>query len=139
VIQSIVDLQEKNPHAFVMLTAMVPNFDGEYATFIRWGRILRNADGKVTAIREAKDATSEELAVTEVNPAIFAFDARWGFEALESIKNANASGEYYLTDLVAAAMRAGLSIVTASANPLEVIGINSPEELIRAERMMNSN
>lgn len=135
VIQSIVSLQEMNSDAFVMLTATVPNFEGEFSTFARWGRILRDAAGKVIAIREAKDASSEELAVTEVNPAIFAFNARWGFEALESLKNANASGEYYLTDLVAAAMNTGMPIVTASADPFDVIGINSPEELARAEAL----
>jgi bifunctional UDP-N-acetylglucosamine pyrophosphorylase/glucosamine-1-phosphate N-acetyltransferase len=135
VIRGIADLQDANPGAFVMLTSTVPNFDGDFQTFVRWGRILRGADGAVKAIREAKDATPEELAITEVNPAIFAFPAQWAWDRLERLKNANASGEYYLTDLVSAAMDDGLPIVTASADPFDVIGINSPEELARAEML----
>jgi bifunctional UDP-N-acetylglucosamine pyrophosphorylase / glucosamine-1-phosphate N-acetyltransferase len=135
VIQSIAELQETNPGAFVMLTSTVPNFEGDFQTFVRWGRILRDGNGAVTAIREAKDATPEELAITEVNPSIFAFPAAWAWDRLERLKNANASGEYYLTDLVSAAMEDGMSIVTASADPLDVIGINSPEELARAEEL----
>ena len=102
---------------------------------MKWGRILRDADGNVTAIREAKDATPEELAVTEVNPAIFAFPAEWACNRLENLKNTNASGEYYLTDLIGIAMEEGVSIVTADADPMDVVGINSPEELARAEAM----
>jgi bifunctional UDP-N-acetylglucosamine pyrophosphorylase / glucosamine-1-phosphate N-acetyltransferase len=138
VIRGIADLQETNPGAFVMLTSSVPNFEGDFQTFVRWGRILRDDSGAVTAIREAKDATPEELAITEVNPAIFAFPAAWAWDRLERLKNANASGEYYLTDLVSAAMEDGLPIVTASADPLDVIGINSPEELARAEELRRS-
>lgn len=133
VIQEIAGLQSSNPTAFVMLTATVPNFVGEFETFVKWGRILRDRTGHVTAIREAKDATPEELLVTEVNPAIFAFPAPWAWEHLDLVKNANASGEYYLTDLVAEAMNSGVPIVTANADPFDVIGINSPEELRRAE------
>ena len=139
VIRSIADLQEMNPSAFVMLTSNVPNFEGDFQTFVRWGRILRDDSGAVTAIREAKDASSEELAITEVNPSIFAFPAVWAWDRLDRLKNANASGEYYLTDLVSAAMEDRLPIVTASADPLDVIGINSPEELARAEALRCSH
>lgn len=135
VIRSIVQMQEENPQAMVMVTATVPNFDGDFQTFVRWGRILRNEHGDVIAIREAKDATEEEREVREVNPALFAFPCPWVWEQLELLNNANASQEYYLTDLVAAAMNARLSIVTTSADPLEVIGVNSPEELARAEEV----
>jgi len=135
VIREIAGLQELNPNAFVMLTATVPNFEGDFQTFARWGRILRDDARRVIAIREAKDTTSEELSVTEVNPAIFAFPTVWAWNQLEMLKNTNASGEYYLTDLVAAAMEEGMPIVTASAEPFDVIGINSPEELARAESL----
>lgn len=135
VIREIADLQSSNPTAFVMLTATVPNFVGEFETFAKWGRILRDQSGHVTAIREAKDAAPEELLVTEVNPAIFAFPASWVWEHINLLKNINANGEYYLTDLVAEAMNSALPIVTASADPFDVIGINSPEELRRAEAL----
>ncbi len=135
VIQNIASLQDKHPNALVMLTSMVPNFEGDFQAFIRWGRVLRNASGDVIGSREAKDATPEELMITEVNPCIYAFPAPWVWDRLDRLKNANASGEFYLTDLVSAAMDDGLEIVTASANPFDVIGINSPEELARAEAL----
>lgn len=135
VIRRIAELQEAHVNALVMLTSTVPNFDGDFQTFIRWGRVLRSDSGAVIAIREAKDATPEELTVTEVNPSIFAFPAPWVWDRLDRLKNVNASGEFYLTDLVSAAMDDGLEIVTASADPFDVIGINSPEELARAEAL----
>lgn len=136
VIRGLSDLQSANEGSVAMLTAKVPNFEGDFATFIKWGRILRDDAGNVTAIREFKDASPAEAAITEVNPAIFAFPAAWAWHNLEALKNENASGEYYLTDLIGAAMSSGVPIVTASAEPLDVIGINSPEELARAEAMV---
>lgn len=136
VIQRLVGIQNEHPDSVAMLTARVPNFEGNFSTFVRWGRILRDGEGKVVAIREAKDASADELAVMEVNPAIFAFPASWAWERLEHLKNTNASGEYYLTDLIGIAMSEGVPIVTADADPMDVVGINSPEELIKAEEMM---
>ena len=135
VIQGLSEMQESNPGAIAMLTATVPNFDDRFAVFARWGRVLRDADGKIVGIREAKDATPEELAILEVNPALFAFPLPWAWNQLELLKNTNASGEYYLTDLVGAAMNDGMPIVSASADSMDIIGINSPEELAQAEAM----
>lgn len=136
VMNRLVDIQSANPSSVAMLTAKVPNFDDVFTTFVKWGRVLRGANGNVIAIREAKDATPEELAVTEVNPAIFAFPASWAWTRLENLKNTNASGEYYLTDLIGVAMEEGVPIVTADADPMDVVGINSPEELARAEALV---
>ncbi len=136
VIRKLSELQSQNPSSVAMLTATVPSFDGDYQTFIKWGRVLRDTDGKVVAIREYKDASPSELTVTEVNPSILAFPAVWAFQHLDALKNENASGEYYLTDLIGTAMTERIHIVTFSANPLDVIGINSPEELARAESMI---
>ncbi len=67
---------------------------------------------------------------------MYALPSAWTWTNLANIKNENASGEYYLTDLVAAAMNEGKEIVTSPAGPKDVIGINSPEELARAEAMV---
>lgn len=133
VIQGLCQLVADRLDAVGMLTATVPNFDGNFSVFEKWGRILRSPEGKVLAIREAKDSTPEELAVREVNPAMYAFPAPWVWESLKMIKNTNASGEYYLTDLIGLAMKEGKEILTAPAEPLDVIGVNSPEELSKAE------
>jgi bifunctional UDP-N-acetylglucosamine pyrophosphorylase/glucosamine-1-phosphate N-acetyltransferase len=132
-LQSLPAMAQEKPEALVMLTAKVPHFTNEYAGFISWGRIVRDDQGKVIAIREAKDATDEEKTITELNPAIYCFPLSLLRRALPQLSNANASGEYYLTDVIAFAMREGIEIVTQSVDALEVIGVNTPDELKVAE------
>lgn len=133
ILGSLPKMAQINPEALVMLTAKVPNFIDKYAGFVSWGRIVRDANDKVVAIREAKDATEEERALTELNPAIYCFPLSLLRRALPQLSNANASGEYYLTDVIAFAMREGTEIVTRSVDALEVIGVNTPDELKMAE------
>lgn len=137
VIRRLVAMQEENRNAVVMLTVQVPNFEGVFSGFSRWGRILRKENGEVFGSIEAKDASREQSAITEVNPCIYAFPVPWVWGKLQGLKNENAQGEYYLTDMVGAAMEEGVQIVTASADPMNVIGINSPEELAQAEAMIH--
>jgi bifunctional UDP-N-acetylglucosamine pyrophosphorylase/glucosamine-1-phosphate N-acetyltransferase len=137
VLRGLVKLLNENDDAVAMLTAKIPNFEGDYSMFLKWGRILRNEKGGVVAIREAKDCSEEELLTTEVNPGIYAFPADWAFDRLKQVKNENASGEYYIVDLIAIAMNEGKKIVTAPVEPLEVVGINTPEELKKAEELFN--
>lgn len=137
VIKGIADMCQAFPRSVVMLTAIVPDYIDDYTMFLRWGRILRDDNGEVVGIREAKDCNEEELDITEVNPGIYAFPAEWAWSNFDKIRNENASKEYYLTDLVALAVAEGKEIVTASADPLEVVGINSPEELARAIKLID--
>jgi bifunctional UDP-N-acetylglucosamine pyrophosphorylase / glucosamine-1-phosphate N-acetyltransferase len=65
-----------------------------------YGRIIRNEIGIVEKIVEQKDATKEEAAVTEINTGVYCFDNQELFHALHQIKNDNAQGEYYLTDVM---------------------------------------
>ena len=139
VINGIADMHEAFSDSIVMLTAIVPDFTGEHEHFIKWGRILRDDDGEVIGIREAKECIPEELDITEINPGIYSFPAAWAWSHLDKLKNENASSEYYLTDLIAMAVAEGKEIATASADPFDVIGINSPEELARAERVFRQN
>jgi bifunctional UDP-N-acetylglucosamine pyrophosphorylase/glucosamine-1-phosphate N-acetyltransferase len=80
---------------------------GEVADPFGYGRVIRDAAGEVTAIVEQKDATPEQAAVREINSGIFAFDGDFLADALGQITNDNAKGEYYLTDVVDIAHRAG--------------------------------
>jgi len=134
-LQNLVRLMNENEGAVAMLTATIPNYENEYTMFLKWGRILRSEAGVVVGICEAKDCSAEELAITEVNPGIYAFPAAWAFDRLKQVKNENASGEYYIVDLIAIAMKEGKKIVTAPVDPLEVLGINTPEELKKAEEL----
>ncbi len=135
VIGSLAKLQKANSAVIAMLTIKVPNFESDFATFKNWGRILRNANREFVAIREAKDATADELAVTELNPAMYAFQGDWLWAHLPLLGTGNAAGEIYLTDLIALAVEEGHAVVTAQAEPFEVVGVNTPEELQTAERL----
>ena len=77
-----------------------------------YGRIVRGSDGKVTAIVEQKDATPEQRRIREINSGVMAAPtecfARW----LAAIDNRNASGEYYLTDVIARAVKEGVPVET---------------------------
>jgi bifunctional N-acetylglucosamine-1-phosphate-uridyltransferase/glucosamine-1-phosphate-acetyltransferase GlmU-like protein len=119
-----------------MLTAKVPRFTGDYSVFQAWSRILRDRSGKFSGIKEMKDASGEELTITEVNPGIYLFDAVWLWDHLPELKNTNASGEYYLTDLLKMAVEEGEDIRTTLTDAFGVIGVNTPEELARAEQLL---
>ena len=93
-------LSGTSARALTVLTAEVVDPFG-------YGRVLRDADGDVTAIVEEKDATPEQAAVREISSGIFAFDGRFLAEAVTRIGNDNAKREYYLTDVVEIARRDG--------------------------------
>ncbi len=83
-----------------------------------------------------KDASKEQLDIKELNPCIYVFPAPWVWENLKKLTSNNAAGEFYLTDLVKIAMHEGKDIVSAKVEPLQVVGINTPEELARAEELL---
>jgi bifunctional UDP-N-acetylglucosamine pyrophosphorylase/glucosamine-1-phosphate N-acetyltransferase len=99
-----------------------------------YGRILRDASGKVVRIVEEKDATTKERAIREVNTGLLAAQAadlrRW----LGALRNDNAQAEYYLTDVVVAAVKEGFRIngvVVTEAT--EVLGVNDKVQLAEVE------
>lgn len=105
-----------------------------------YGRIVRDADGKVQRIVEQKDASDAEKAIREINTGIMAVPtARLG-DWLASLKNDNAQGEYYLTDIVGLAVAEGLPVRTAQpAGEWEVLGVNSKVQLAELERQHQRN
>ena len=119
-----------------MATTTVDNFEDWRKPLYDFGRIVRNSNGEIQAIVEKKDATPEELAIRELNPSFFCFKAEWLWEALKKIDNANAQKEYYLTDLVRIAIDQGKRVLTVDANPLETIGVNTPEHLELARKLV---
>ncbi|WP_306603196.1 bifunctional UDP-N-acetylglucosamine diphosphorylase/glucosamine-1-phosphate N-acetyltransferase GlmU [Azonexus sp.] len=105
-----------------------------------YGRIVRNAKGEVERIVEEKDANAAQKTICEVNTGIMAIPtahlARW----LGQLKNDNAQGEYYLTDIVALAVAEGVTIRTAQPNnEWEVLGVNSKVQLAELERQHQRN
>jgi bifunctional UDP-N-acetylglucosamine pyrophosphorylase/glucosamine-1-phosphate N-acetyltransferase len=105
-----------------------------------YGRIVRDAAGRVCSIVEEKDATLAQKAIAEVNTGIMAMPtARLG-DWLGALKNDNAQGEYYLTDIVALAVAEGLPVSTAQpAGEWEVLGVNSKVQLAELERQHQRN
>lgn len=100
-----------------------------------YGRVIRTRNGQVGKIVEARDASAEELTVREINTGIYCVKSAFLFAALERLRPVNAQGEYYLTDIVAQAVAAGLPTqAVLAANPHEVEGVNSREELATMEK-----
>ncbi|NEU11232.1 bifunctional UDP-N-acetylglucosamine diphosphorylase/glucosamine-1-phosphate N-acetyltransferase GlmU [Methylobacterium sp. BTF04] len=97
-----------------------------------YGRVLVR-DGRVTAIREEKDATEAERAVTLCNAGLMALSGRHALDLLARIGNANAAGEYYLPDAVALAVSDGLAVAVVDVAEAEAQGVNDRVQLSVAE------
>ncbi|HEY5806627.1 MAG TPA: bifunctional UDP-N-acetylglucosamine diphosphorylase/glucosamine-1-phosphate N-acetyltransferase GlmU [Povalibacter sp.] len=104
-----------------------------------YGRIVRDGAGTVVRIVEQKDANTKERAINEVNTGLMAMPARQLRQWLAALKNDNAQGEYYLTDVVVAAARAGLKIGTVLApTEAEVLGVNDKVQLAQLEAALRA-
>src|SRR5688500_5221760 len=105
-----------------------------------YGRIVRDARGSVARIVEDKDATDAERAIGEINTGIMAMPRARLESWLARLGNANAQGEYYLTDVIAAAVADGVDIeVRHPSAPHECLGVNSKTELAILERHYQMN
>jgi len=101
-----------------------------------YGRIVRDDRGQVTRIVEQKDASDDEKRIREINTGILACSRRFLNDSLPKLSNRNAQGEYYLTDLIAMAVEAGMEVVTEQPeHAWEVDGVNDRVQLARLERV----
>jgi bifunctional UDP-N-acetylglucosamine pyrophosphorylase/glucosamine-1-phosphate N-acetyltransferase len=98
-----------------------------------YGRLVTNAAGDLEAIVEAREATAEQLRVRICNSGVMAGPARDIFRLLQKITNANAKGEYYLTDLVGLARAEGGRCTLVTAAEDDLIGCDSKSDLAAAE------
>jgi UDP-N-acetylglucosamine diphosphorylase/glucosamine-1-phosphate N-acetyltransferase len=102
-----------------------------------YGRIVEDDKGNVLKIVEHKDATEDEKKIGEINTGIYCVDTKFLFSALGKITNDNKQKEYYLTDIVEIACREGQKVKSFIASDyIEVMGINTVEELSRAEKYL---
>ena len=100
-----------------------------------YGRILRTGSGDVQAIVEQKDATTQQLAITEIYSGIMAVPTRLLRGWLARLDNHNAQGEYYLTDVAKFAVADGAPVLAHRiADAVQVAGVNSPVQLAELER-----
>ena len=100
-----------------------------------YGRIVRDANGKVIAIVEHKDASDEQKKINEINTGIIAVKAKHLQKWLPQLSNNNAQGEYYLTDIIAMAKADGISIQVEQPDAVEEVeGINNRQQQAALER-----
>jgi bifunctional UDP-N-acetylglucosamine pyrophosphorylase/glucosamine-1-phosphate N-acetyltransferase len=112
-----------------LLTVQLPEPHG-------YGRIVRDARGNVLRVVEERDAGSEERAIREVNTGILVAPTRQLKSWLAKLSNDNAQREYYLTDVIAQAVKAGLRVAAQTTDAIEeTLGINSREQLAHVERI----
>jgi bifunctional UDP-N-acetylglucosamine pyrophosphorylase/glucosamine-1-phosphate N-acetyltransferase len=105
-----------------------------------YGRIVRDAVGNVVRIVEQKDATENQRRINEINTGIVVVPSAPLAGWLAALKNENAQGEFYLTDVVEQAIEAGVPIVTAQPDEeWETLGVNSKQQLAQLERVHQHN
>jgi bifunctional UDP-N-acetylglucosamine pyrophosphorylase/glucosamine-1-phosphate N-acetyltransferase len=120
-------VESSGARRLALLTVDMPDPGG-------YGRIVRNGDA-VSAIVEHKDATDEQRRITEVYTGLMAAPNGLLKGWLARLSNKNAQGEYYLTDIVALAVRDGVEIAAVRAlDKVQVDGVNSPSQLAALER-----
>lgn len=132
----LADHHIKTNSDFTMFTAQVPHFNDLFASHQGFGRVIRK-EGKLEKIVEFSDATDEERNITEVNPGIYIFKREWLSKHIEYISK-NKHNEFYLTDIVEIAIKNNTLIQTLTIDPLEVYGINTPQQLKQAEQILDS-
>jgi len=99
-----------------------------------YGRLIEK-DGRLVAIREDKDCSAEERKITLCNSGLMAIAGRHALELLDAVGNANAKGEFYLTDIVGIASAQGLEVVATETGFESALGINNRAELAEAEAL----
>lgn len=113
-----------------ILTAFADNPAG-------YGRVIRDEQGQVAQIVEHKDATPEQRLVKEINTGTYCFDNKALFEALKSVNNNNAQGEYYLPDVIEILKRKGEVVAAYVCDDFnETLGVNDRIALSQAEEIM---
>lgn len=126
-LQQLLSAAERS--GFSLLTVTLQNPMG-------YGRIVRDAEGSVARIVEQRDATAEELQLSEVNTGIMALSAARLRGWIGALENNNAQGEFYLTDIVEMAVADGVTVEAVNApSEAEVQGVNDRLQLAQLERI----
>lgn len=129
---TLLNTHRANHAAATLATAIIDDPSG-------YGRVIRDANHHFDRIVEQKDATADELAVREINPSYYCFDARKLFDGLARINNNNAQQEYYLTDVPGLLKRDGDTVTVVDAVPAQdVLSINTTAQLREVDRLLRA-
>jgi len=128
VMKELFEKQLSSDAAFTFLTI-------EQADPSGLGRIVRDNDANLLAIIESKDATEEQLKITEINPGCFVFNVEFLQEYLPKVQKSPVTGEYYLTSLIDLAIQNKLKVQTVKGGKMAWRGVNTKEELQEAEKL----
>ena len=103
-----------------------------------YGRILRDNDGNIIAIKEEKDTSDWERLINEINAGIYIVGSNLLFSLLEKVENKNNVGEYYLTDIISIGLTEKKRVVANTiVNLSEVEGINTMEQLQKIRNFLS--
>jgi bifunctional UDP-N-acetylglucosamine pyrophosphorylase/glucosamine-1-phosphate N-acetyltransferase len=126
------DTLNDNPRTAVVVLGFTPEEPGAY------GRLILAADGTLERIVEARDASAHEAQVHLCNSGVMALRGSVAWDLMARIDNKNAKQEYYLTDIVALARKAGFTARVVEGDATEVLGVNARGELAGAEAAMQA-
>lgn len=132
-LRKLIRLHHKQQGVISMFTTEVEDFTKEFSGFLHFGRVIRNFKKEIIKITEYRDASDKDRQIKEINPGIYMFNAKWLWENIKKVKNKNVQHEYYLGDMVEIAILQKHPIHSLTIPPREVIGINTQEDLRKAE------
>lgn len=128
----LIDRHRKTDASVTLLTIAVDDPSG-------LGRIIRDIHGKITMIQEEKDASDEERKIAEVNPQCWVFKTEFLKKYLPLVVKSSVSGEHYLVDLIRIAFEHHELIESFDGGAIKWRGVNRPEELEEARRLIKTN
>ncbi len=131
-LETLIGTQKRNGHAATIVTTKVTDPAG-------YGRIVRDQRGMVAAIVEQKAATPDQLAIPEINPGLYCFDANKFWAHVDEISPNNSANEYYLTEMIEILRRHGFTVAPLPvADETELLGINTRVELAAAGKLLRA-
>ena len=130
--EALIAAHRENPYPCTLLC-------GTCKENLPYGRILRDADGTFLRVVEDKDCTPEQKQIKELNAGVYVFDCKELLACLDLLKNENAQGEYYLTDVPELMRDRGGRIGVCSVELGEqIIGVNTVEQLREVENFLKN-
>jgi bifunctional UDP-N-acetylglucosamine pyrophosphorylase/glucosamine-1-phosphate N-acetyltransferase len=131
-LEELIAHHRKTNAAATLLTAILDDA-GAY------GRIVRDPDGRVRRIVEARDASDDELRIGEIGTSIYLFEPAKLFTSLKQVTPRNAQGEYYLTDVIALLAEQGETVEALVSPDADVVrGVNTREELVGLSEVLRA-